>query len=358
MLDNCIQEILTKIEENGYEAFIIGGYVRDFLMHQKSLDVDICTSAPIEIIKNIIPGKVNKYHSLQTKVGEYNIDITPYRLEHNYHNRRPLKISYTSDLEKDLERRDFTINAICLDKNNQIIDKLNGLQDFQTKTIKMIGDLNTKLTEDPLRILRAIRFLTTLNFNLEENLHKAIIKHQELLKTLSNYRIKEELSKILTSKNYQKGLDYLKKYDLCKYLNISYTSVFYTPDLLGMFAQITCNLPFTKQEKNTILKIREIVKNKKIDENIFYQYGFTITYNAGLILGLTPNYLTNLYQNMPIKTVKHLNISHQELLKYFPKTKISIIKNHLINEINSHNLSNTNQSIKDYLIKNKARWLQ
>lgn len=189
--------ILKELNELGYISYIIGGYPRDRLLNQSNDDIDICTSATPDIIKKqyeiIIDN--SKYGSLQIKKNNYYFEITTFRIELEYHGRYP-KIKYTNDILEDLNRRDFTINTFCIDQYGQIHDFLNAESDLKNGIIRCIGDTEVKIKEDPIRILRAIRFSTKLNFKIEKNLLQVIDKYQYLVLNLSNHQIEKELSKM------------------------------------------------------------------------------------------------------------------------------------------------------------------
>ncbi len=351
-MNTVVKKILKTIKENGYEAYIVGGYVRDFYLQKETNDYDICTNAPLSKISKWFTGKRGSYGSFHMKEENLTIDITVYRKEKEYQNRRPTSITKTNSLKVDLLRRDFTINTLCMDEEGEILDLLNGLEDIKQKKIRMVGDIKTKLIEDPLRILRAIRFATILNFTLEENLEKEIIKNKELLATLSSYRIKEEIERILLSPYYKKGLTFLKEQQMCTYLGISYTNLVYTSSILGMWAQIKIkkNLPFTKEEKENIVKLQEIMKGKIISREVLYQYGLNLSLIAGEILGISSYSIHELYKKMPIHTRKELQISMQEIctiLEVSPSRKIKEIENQLIYEVLYERIKNTNSSLKE-----------
>lgn len=361
-LNPYIKEILEKLENHGFKAYVVGGYVRDFLLGKKSKDIDICTNAPIKEVASIFPGKRNAYGSFQMKIKEFNVDITTFREEKKYEKRRPIDISYTDDLKKDLKRRDFTINAICMDKSGNIIDEMGGVEDLKNKKIKMVGEPTLKLQEDPLRILRAIRFCTLLDFTLDENLAVEIQKQGSLLSTLSTYRMKEELSKILESNHFLKGLELLKKYHLCTYLGLSYTNIVFCHNLCGMWAQLDLeyDLPFTKQEKNTIVKIREILDRKTVDAKVIYTYGLPLTFIAGEILNIDREAIDRMYETMPIHVRKDLDILYEEIadiLKLTPSKKVKEMEQKLIEAVLNQQVKNENKELKSYLHTNKSRWL-
>ena len=262
-MKKIIKNILKTLEDNGYEAYLVGGFIRDKLLHIKSYDVDICTNAKPEDLEKLFNIKVNDYGSLSFKINKYSIDITTFRKELEYVKRKPTKLVYVDTLEEDIKRRDFTINAICMNSKGKIIDLVGGLDDIHNKIVRMIGDTSSKLQEDPLRILRAIRIATILDFKIEDNLLQSIKDNNKLVLTLSPYRKRSELDKILSSKNFKKGLELLKDTDILSLLQISYDNIKYTKNILGMYAQLNigCDLEFTKEEKRNIININE--KNNK-----------------------------------------------------------------------------------------------
>ena len=213
MYDSAL-EILKKLDVLGYEAYIIGGYPRDTILDYYTDDIDICTNALPDVIKelfNVVKDN-SKFGSLVINYNGYLYEITTYRIELEYNNRYP-KIEFTDSLNKDLKRRDFTINTICIDKNGQYIDLLNGKEDLNNKIIRMVGNVDKKIKEDPIRILRAIRLKEKLNFELEKSLEHSIIEYGYLLETLSVNNIKSELNKMN-----DKAINTLKQLKLDKYL--------------------------------------------------------------------------------------------------------------------------------------------
>jgi len=236
-------KLLKLIEDKGFKAYIVGGFVRDKYMNKKSSDVDICTNATPKDLKLIFKDvKLAKeqYGSVTVIYNKIRFEITTFRQEKKYlDNRHPTKIKYIDNLLDDLKRRDFTINSICIDSNENIIDLLNGIEDIKDKKIKMIGNPKIKLKEDSLRILRAIRFATILNFELDSNLKKYIKKYSHSLKKLSYNRKKDELDKIFTSQNVEYGIKLIIELGLDKSLELNNLSkIKITTSHLGMWAQL------------------------------------------------------------------------------------------------------------------------
>ena len=217
MLDTALK-VLNIIEDNSYEAYIVGGFVRDYIMGIKSNDVDITTNAkPKDLIKIFPNANIDNelYGSVTIYYNNIKFEITTYRKENNYlDNRHPLEITYVNDLITDLKRRDFTINAICMDKEGNIVDLLDFKKDINKKIIRTVIDPMESFATDALRILRAIRFATTLKFELSSSVVEAIEENKYLLNDLSIHRKKEELDKIFSSVNIDIGLKLLKTLNL------------------------------------------------------------------------------------------------------------------------------------------------
>lgn len=286
-MKHIIVKILKKIENKGYQAYVVGGFVRDKLLDIQSFDIDITTNAPKEILEKMFKRPTNEYGVMNLKTKNYSIEITTYRKEEYKDNRYP-SISYTSSLMEDLQRRDFTINAICMNRYENLIDPLYGYKDLNNHVIKAIGDVNLKFKEDPLRILRAIRFATVLDFDLNENLGNAIKTNYQLISKLSKTRIRKEIDKILSSEKFFNGLNLLKEYKILDILGITYKEIKYVPYLLGMYAQFDAfNLTFTNEEKNSIINIAKIINYGEISKETLDNYTLDENIIAGAVLGMT-----------------------------------------------------------------------
>ncbi len=203
--DNDVIDIINKLNNNGYEAYVVGGAVRDLILGLTPLDYDITTSAlPNEIMSVFKENKVFftgvKFGTVTLVYNNKNYEITTFRVDGDYiDNRKPKVVEFTNSLSEDLKRRDFTINSLAL--NNKLIDNHNGINDINNKVIKCIGDPNTRFEEDAIRILRAIKFSSKLNFSIDLNTEKAMFDNAYLLKKISIERINKELFKIFEYKN-------------------------------------------------------------------------------------------------------------------------------------------------------------
>lgn len=207
--------LLKEIEDKGFKAYIVGGYPRDKYLGIKSNDIDICTNARVEDLELIFDNINTKYKNYGNSIVTYNdyqFEITTFRKEKYLNNRNDVDITFIDNLEEDLNRRDFTINTLCIDKNGEYIDLKNSIKDIDNKTIKLIGNID-RLKDDPLRILRAIRFSGNLNFKLDYYLIEGIKKYGYLIKELKDIKIKEELNKMN-----EDSINLLKYYNLDKYI--------------------------------------------------------------------------------------------------------------------------------------------
>lgn len=251
-MNKDVYNILNILNNNGFDAYIVGGYVRDYLLGIHSSDYDICTSARENDLVNLFDVVDNNFGSLKIKYNNNLYEITTFRCDLNYiNNRKPSSIIYVDTINEDLMRRDFTINTICMDKDGNILDLMGGVDDINNKLVKCVGDVSLKLQEDALRILRAVRFATVLNFQLDNDLYEGIKKYGYLVKNLSFFRKRQELDKIFTSNNVQYGFKLLKDLGLDKYLDVNLDIEI--TDLMGIWAQIdNMDYPFSREEMKMI----------------------------------------------------------------------------------------------------------
>ena len=214
--------VIDKIESSGFEAVIVGGAVRDHLLQRQVNDVDVATSALPSEVKQIFSSTVDVgiEHGTVLVLDEGEpIEVTTYRTEGSYSDfRRPEEVAFVRNLDEDLQRRDFTINAMALTKEGIIIDLYGGKEDIEQKVIRAVGDANVRFREDALRMLRAIRFSAQLGFSIEEKTLKAIQTDSDLIDFIANERISMEIAKIWKSKYVYYGLQLLIESKLSTFL--------------------------------------------------------------------------------------------------------------------------------------------
>ena len=354
-------EVLNKFFENGYLAYIVGGYPRDYLLGIKTKDIDICTNAsPKEIMEIFDTDGVSdiKYGSVKVIYKNYTFDVTTFRKDIKYEdNRKPIKIKYIDNLKKDLLRRDFTINTICIDKDGNIIDILGAKVDIDNKIIKTVGNPKYRLMEDSLRILRAIRFAVILDFDFEEKTRDYIVKYGYLLKKLSGSRKKEELSKIFSSVNKERARCLLIDFGLDKYLGIkNLDSIVMCDDIIGIWSQLELDdeYPWLKSEKDHIKKIREML-SMEIDNYSVYKYGLYVSTVVGSIKGISYRDINKIYKNLVIYSRKDILVSAMDICNVLdrePGNYLSDIMMDIESRIINLELENDKDIILNYVKNN------
>lgn len=209
--------LLKQIKESGYEGYIVGGYPRDQYRGYENSDIDICTSMPIALLEQTfhVINKQVQYGSCTIEKDEFLFEVTIYRKDYYGENRYP-EIETVSTLEEDLCRRDFVMNTLCIDCDGKYVDLMGAKYDIDAKIIRSVGNPDIKFNEDPLRMIRAIRFASDLDFSMEQSLYDSILKNKHLLKQLSHNRTEKEIRKV---KNQEKWNSYLEVLDLKSYLS-------------------------------------------------------------------------------------------------------------------------------------------
>ena len=197
------EDIIEKIQTAGYEAYAVGGCIRDSILGKEPDDWDITTSAKPEEVKMLFDRTIDtgiQHGTVTVMIGKEGFEITTYRIDGKYEDsRHPKDVTFTSNLKEDLRRRDFTINAMAYNSKDGLIDLYEGVQDMKQGLIRCVGDAEERFTEDALRMMRAVRFSAQLGYAIEENTKKAIRKLAPTIQNISAERIRTELVKLMTS---------------------------------------------------------------------------------------------------------------------------------------------------------------
>lgn len=203
-----VEEIIGKLQENGYEAYAVGGCVRDILLGRVPGDWDITTSATPQQVKEVFVKTIDTgiQHGTVTIMKDHvGYEVTTYRIDGEYEDgRHPKNVEFTSNLKEDLRRRDFTINAMAYSHETGIVDEFGGMEDLEKRVIRCVGNAVDRFTEDALRILRAIRFAAQLGFDIEPETYDAIRLIAPNMVHVSKERVQMELTKLLLSPNPEK----------------------------------------------------------------------------------------------------------------------------------------------------------
>lgn len=222
------QFIIRTITEAGFEAYVVGGCVRDSILGRKPEDWDITTSARPEQVKALFPRTIDtgiQHGTVTVMLDKEGFEVTTYRIDGKYEDsRHPKEVTFTPSLKEDLRRRDFTINAMAYNEETGLVDIFGGLEDIEKKTIRCVGDANARFREDALRIMRAVRFSAQLGYTIEEETRTAIKDLAATLEAISAERIQVELVKLLVSPHpdylrdaYELGITkvILPEFDVC-----------------------------------------------------------------------------------------------------------------------------------------------
>lgn len=205
-----VQSIIDTLVENGYEAYAVGGCVRDSLIGRTPNDWDITTSAKPFEVKSLFKKTIDvgiEHGTVTVMLDNVGYEVTTYRIDGDYiDNRHPEEVQFTKDINEDLARRDFTINAMAYNETNGLIDPYDGAKDLDKKLIRCVGNPSERYNEDALRMLRAIRFSAQLGFDIEKETYNAIKNNSHLIKNISVERIRDEITKIIMSDNPEKFL--------------------------------------------------------------------------------------------------------------------------------------------------------
>lgn len=218
------RKIIARLEQHGYEAYIVGGCVRDSLMGKRPSDWDICTSARAEEMmvlfedKRVIPTGIQ--HGTLTILAEDGAyEVTTFRIDGEYlDHRHPKSVAFTRELAEDLSRRDFTINAMAWHPERGLIDLFGGVEDLRDRLVRAVGDPVQRFNEDGLRMLRMVRFATVLDFDYDPATYDAVRKQGHLLQYISKERIQVELNKILLAAHPARGLEDLYTLGMYPYI--------------------------------------------------------------------------------------------------------------------------------------------
>ncbi|KRL64229.1 MAG: CCA tRNA nucleotidyltransferase [Lentilactobacillus diolivorans] len=375
--------ILRKIERAGYEAYFVGGSVRDTILHRPIHDVDIATSAYPSEVKSLFRRTVDtgiEHGTVMILDHGNGYEVTTFRTESGYQDyRRPDKVFFVRSLKEDLKRRDFTINALALSESGEVTDLFGGLADMKQHIIRAVGDPNERFNEDALRMMRAVRFASQLDFKIEQATLAGIARHSQLLEKIAVERSHTEFVKMMLGVDAENGLNIMlqtKLYqhvpvfgDHFKELQQIVDTKFDLVNETQVWSLICYQFGFSRQQITHFLKrwktankiindvilttdLRFRIAANRVDNWLLYQAGRQNVVNAITILG-KPNHtesqeLLQKYDNLTITNKKQLKITGGDLIKrgiLKPGPTVGQTLNYLERAVVSNQIGNTPQEL-------------
>lgn len=287
-LPDCVKQIIAVIQQAGYEAYAVGGCVRDSILGREPEDWDITTSATPQQVKALFRRTVDtglKHGTVTVLLGSSSFEVTTYRIDGIYEdNRHPSAVTFTRNLTEDLKRRDFTINAMAYNEQVGLVDEFEGLRDMEQKTIRCVGNPKERFSEDALRMMRAVRFAAQLSYKIEADTKAAISLLASHLQTISPERIQTELLKLMLSDHpdyleaaYETGItaQILPEFDVC--METKQNNIHHNTTVGRHILRALCKTEAIKEERLALL-FHDMGKplTKKTDEkgvDHFYGHG-------------------------------------------------------------------------------------
>ena len=379
--------VLQTLEDAGFEAYFVGGSVRDVLLHRHVHDVDITTSAYPEEVKELFDKSIDtgiKHGTVTVLYGGESYEITTFRTESGYQDfRRPDHVTFVQNLDEDLKRRDFTINALAMDMHGDIVDLFNGIEDLKNHIIRAVGNPEKRFHEDALRMMRAVRFMSQLEFKLEEKTEQAIKDNHELLKKISVERIREEFVKMglgsfsreafqifLDTQLSEDVPDFAGKKDLLQvYPQLKFSPTMETSlwaviiillkvpnEKIGKFMRDWKNSNAMTEKVEQIIKMFDLIADHVPTDYDLFEAGEDIiinTIDVAHILGqpISSEALVDRYLALPIKKSSELAVDGRFLIKrgMRPGAQLGHTLNKIRELVVAGEIENSEEAIEQYL---------
>lgn len=377
--------ILRTLQEAGYEAYFVGGSVRDILLNKPIHDVDIATSAFPAEVKELFHRTIDvgiDHGTVMVVTKEETYEVTTFRTESTYQDyRRPDHVEFVRSLKEDLKRRDFTINALAVGIDGEVIDLFDGLADLRNKILRAVGNPHERFHEDALRMMRALRFVSQLGFTMEPQTFEAIREYHSLLAKISVERINVEFVKLMMGSFREAGLRSFVEsecYIYCPGLRESGESLLAFADLKGpaipterqAWALLMSRLKLTSEDIRKFMKewkcsnqlTKEVIQMvPALEFRLAYEWDNWSLYQLGRELALSVEYLLQyfdhepnlekvrlLYQNIPMHSLKDMALKGNDLMAHFDYPRgawISSALHALEKEVVEGRLKNNSESL-------------
>ncbi len=380
------KRILETLQENEYQAYFVGGCVRDHHMGRAINDVDITTDALPETVETLFEKTVDvgkEHGTIIVLIDDIPFEVTTFRVESEYTDyRRPDSVAFTKELEGDLERRDFTMNAMAMDKEFQLIDPFGGVESINQQSISTVGEADARFDEDALRILRAVRFMSQLGFAIDEETITAMSRHAGNLQYIAIERSMIELKKtyaggftdkvkpLMIQTGIKENIPFLSKVDDNNFMSTSISS-FISEIAIQIYMNASLieyipELKLSNSEKNTIREMVDILKELEYDKQIkciSYKYNYDTLENVEALVndnrfskklqwGRMLREAIEMKPLLPIHQTSDIDIGGKELMHHFNYRGGRWIKDLytiLEYEILSNHLQNDKEKILEWI---------
>lgn len=376
--------IISILEENQYEAYFVGGCVRDYIINRPIHDVDIATSAIPSEVQEVFPKVIPvglEHGTVIVRYKQESFEVTTFRTDGKYtDHRRPDKVDFVRNIKEDLQRRDFTMNAIAMDSKGTILDPFEGKKDIARKRIQTVGNAMDRFEEDALRIIRALRFSSQLGFSIEEKTKEAMKSYRSFIEKLAVERLTVELEKLCAGEFLKKAIDYIFELELYYYLPVFKDMPLLLKELKPVsslapvfaFVELTCSsITVTdcvyaykcsnqlKQEANMLVDAYHRYRKHGIDAWFVYQlpkeqwHYFIYLVEQLDKKSLDLQELQSMQERLPILSKKDLCLNGHDLMEWFPHRPKGKWMKELLNEIEyqivTSQLENDKSKIKDWI---------
>jgi tRNA nucleotidyltransferase (CCA-adding enzyme) len=386
------RELIEKLEVNGHQAFFVGGSVRDLLLKRPVRDIDIATSASPasvqQIFNKVIPVGI-EHGTVIVRYKHQSFEVTTFRLDGKYSDQRhPDEVKFIHTIDQDLKRRDFTINALAMDKSGKIIDLFNGKKDLQNKIIRTVGNGYDRFREDPLRIIRALRFSSQLGFTVEQDTLQDMIRVKGGIDKLAVERIMNEFTKLFAGEYAAGSINYMKSTGIYHHLPLlkehpdlfcklpgSLKPLYSFGEVIALFHFLKPFIPVAdwikewkcsnqmKQEANQLTQALSDYQRNGLDRWLVYQLDnafFNGFYRLTSILfperHLTETAIKQLVDSLPIQSKQALALGGNDLIELYPQAGkgpwLQRTISRMERDVVTGKVVNTKYALKEWLICN------
>jgi len=384
---NLGKEVISILKDKGYEAYFVGGCVRDLLLEMEITDIDLTTNAKPEeinkIFEQVIPIGI-EHGTVLVRYKKESFEITTYRTEGTYSDKRhPDYVQFIMSIEEDLKRRDFTINAMAMDEKERLLDPFKGREDINRKIIRAVGNPKDRFLEDPLRIIRAIRFSSQLGFSIEQETLQQMIELKGDIASLAQERITEEIRRLFLHKYVAKGVRYILNTGIDNHLPIikEYPYVLRDivdrikpikefSDLISLFhikekkipiskwiKEWKCSKETRKNAEALVLAYEEYMQNGlhpvmiyKLPVHLFNNFIDIVYILQGTLISIEE--IESFYKELPVKNARQLAVNGSDIIQLLPDKKPGRWVQQLLEEITRQvllkKLSNDKEVIKEW----------